>query len=102
MFSRPALVKALLLNLATFAASASISLGPRDDSAETPGPTSLVLPFKNVGNPYNFRRVDFLGDSETIYVANITVDGSSYEVCHPSMSTSVIIVLTRRLPPRFS
>ncbi|KAF7789586.1 hypothetical protein EIP86_000532 [Pleurotus ostreatoroseus] len=40
--------------------------------------TSTV--FADAGDPYNFDVVDFNGDGQIIYVANVTVDGQSYEV----------------------
>ena len=81
MFTRATLVKALLFNFSGLAVAASVSsAGRRDTAVAAPSPTSLVLPFKNAGNPFNFGRVDFSGDGQTIYVANITVDGLSYEV----------------------
>ena len=49
--------------------------------------SSLSVPFRRqmanptADDPFNFRVVDFTGDADIIYVANITLDGQSFEVC---------------------
>ncbi|EKM50641.1 uncharacterized protein PHACADRAFT_152796 [Phanerochaete carnosa HHB-10118-sp] len=43
-------------------------------------PTGTTINFTNVANPFNFNVVDLAGDNQVIYVANITIDGRSYEV----------------------
>ena len=50
--------------------------------------TSTV--FADAGDPYNFDVVDFNGDGQIIYVANVTVDGQSYEVCTVGMVCKII------------
>lgn len=42
--------------------------------------TSTTFNFTNAADPYHFNVVDFWGPGSVIYVANITVDGVSYEV----------------------
>lgn len=43
--------------------------------------SSASVVFASVEDDYNFSVVDFSGDDQIIYVANVTVDGQSYEVC---------------------
>ena len=68
----------LILQLITVVqVSHAIRLPFRRDFRAQSRSTSVVL--ANAGDPYNFDVVDFSGDSQIIYVANITIDGQSYE-----------------------
>ena len=67
----------LILTEAANAASLPHIPSRRDDSSS---PASARFEFVNAANPYNFGLVDLEGDGAIIYVANITVDGTSYEV----------------------
>ncbi|KAJ3557413.1 hypothetical protein NM688_g1478 [Phlebia brevispora] len=51
---------------------------PQEADPEGAHSTSIV--FASATDPYNFTVVDFTGDNEIVYVANITVDGQIYEV----------------------
>ena len=51
----------------------------RDFNAEVVRSTSVA--FKRAdADPYSFNVVDFTGDNQIIYVANVTLDGQPYEV----------------------
>lgn len=68
----------LILQLTTVSqVSYALRLPFRHDFRAQPRSTSVV--FANAGDPYNFNVVDFTGDNQIIYVANITIDGQSYE-----------------------
>lgn len=60
----------------TLAASLPMLPQRRDDLSP---PGSASISFKNVADPYNFQVLNY-DDQGIIYVANITVDGQSYEV----------------------
>lgn len=60
------------------ATAASLYSPIRRDESSTA--TSLSFNFTNAADPYNFNVIDLTGDGQIIYVANITVDGMSYEV----------------------
>lgn len=53
----------------------------RDFKSEIARSTSVLFKRANASDPYNFNVVDFTGDNQIIYVANVTLDGQSYEVC---------------------
>ena len=78
MLRRTTILWTLPLILSGFASAANVLSTSRDNNAASSSP-SMTIPFKNVADPFNFQRVDFMGDGQTIYVANITVDGNSYE-----------------------
>ena len=62
------------------ATAASLFTPSRRTDATSPLPSSVVVNFTNVVDPYSFDIVDLFGDDQVIYTANITVDGQSYEV----------------------
>lgn len=70
--------KVIPLIFVSAATAASLYSPIRRD--ESPTAASLSFNFTNVADPYNFNVVDLTGDGQVIYVANITVDGLSYEV----------------------
>ena len=71
----------LALQLAVaFQVAQAIRLPFRRDFRAEARSASALLARANDGDPYNFNVVDFDGDNQIIYVANITVDGASYEV----------------------
>ena len=62
----------------------------REDVLHSSSSTNAV--FADASNPFNFNVVDFSGDGQIIYVANITLDGQSYEVCIASLITTTCSV----------
>lgn len=71
---------ACLLPLAAAGAAHAAALHDAPLRRQLPVPTSTLMNFTNVADPFVFDVVDLSGDAEVIYVANITVDGQSYEV----------------------
>lgn len=78
MSPRPRLARLLPLVLAGAATAASLHDAPLRRQSSVP--TGTIINFTNVANPFNFNVVDLAGDNQVIYVANITIDGRSYEV----------------------
>lgn len=50
-------------------------------AAEDSAASSARVYFTNTADPFDFNVVDFEGDGQIIYVANITVAGQQFEVC---------------------
>lgn len=69
---------AIPLILTEAVSAAPLHLPSRRENFDPPASTRLE--FVNAANPFNFDVVDLDGDGAIIYVANITVDGISYEV----------------------
>lgn len=61
----------------------------RDLDLHTASSASVVL--ASGEDDYNFSVVDFSGDDQIIYVANVTVDGQSYEVCLKTLRPATFI-----------
>lgn len=53
------------------------------------GALSPSVVFVDDGDLYNFNVVDLSGDGDIIYVANITVDGQSYEVRYHNIGAHI-------------
>ena len=55
--------------------------------------SSMIVPFKrqsttaNTDDPFNFNIVNWDGDGDIIYTANITLGGQSFEVCIFALSS---------------
>lgn len=75
----------MLLQFVTLAVLSSLSVRStaRPLDSDTAAPPFGRIAFKNVADPYVFDRVDFNGDGQTIYVANVIVAGQSFEVRSP-------------------
>lgn len=64
----------------TLAGAATAAVLHMPAKRQIPIPQSTLMNFTNIADPFVFNVVDLAGDGEVIYVANITVDGQSYEV----------------------
>ena len=94
MFSRTSYIAGYSLTLSGLAAAANVPTHAVGAVAVAPSATSLALTFKNVADPFKFKRIDFTGDGFTIYAANITIGGQSFEVSVLTLRNQVHFVET--------
>lgn len=60
----------------------------RDFDAEAALSANAFVKRASGDDPYDFSVVDFTGDNQIIYTANVTVDGQSYEVSFPIFTSA--------------
>lgn len=58
-----------------------MSIGFRVPFRRASQPHSTSVRFATDGDPFQFERVDYEGDGQTIYIATIYVEGQAFPVC---------------------